>query len=63
MEDHGGGGYIIFLSNGSGDQCPFSWQSRKLKRMVKSTLAAETLSLLDCAEAAVFLSSVMFELT
>ena len=31
--------------------------------MVKSTLAAETLALLDCAEAAVFLSSVVFELT
>ena len=58
----GGGVYIIFLSSGSGDRCPLSWQSRKLKRMVKSTLAAETLALLDCAEAAVFLSSVMFEL-
>ena len=30
--------------------------------MVKLTLAAEMLALLDCAEAAVFLSSVMFEL-
>ena len=30
---------------------------------MKSTLAAETLAFLDCAEAAVFLSSVMFELT
>ena len=59
----GGGGYIIFLSSGSGDRCPLSWQLRKLKRVVKSTLAAETLALLDCAEAAVFLSSVMFELT
>ena len=57
------GGYIIFLSDGSGDRCPLSWQSRKLRRVVKSTLAAETLALLDCAEAAVFISSVLYELT
>ena len=64
MEDHkGGGGVWLFPFSGSGDQCPLSWQSRKLKRVVKSTLAAETLALLDCAKAAVFLSSVMFELT
>ena len=31
--------------------------------MVKSTLAAETLAFLDCAEAAAFLPSAAFELT
>ena len=30
---------------------------------MKSTLAAETLALLDCTKVAVFLSSVVFELT
>lgn len=57
------GGYIIFISDGTGVRCPISWQSRKLKRVVKSTLAAETLALLDCAEAAVYLSSILAELT
>ena len=63
MDGGSQGGYVIFLSDGFGNRCPLSWQSRKLRRVVKSTLAAETLALLDCAEAAVFLSSVIFELS
>jgi hypothetical protein len=60
--DGGGsqGGHVIFLSDRK-NKCPVSWQSRKLRRVVKSTLAAETLALLDCAEAAVYLASILSE--
>ena len=38
-------GFIIFLANQTQSSCPISWASRKVKRIVKSTLAAETLSM------------------
>lgn len=46
------GGYVLLLSDGE-NRCILSWRSCKLKRVVKSTIAAETLALLDGAEAAV----------
>ena len=55
------GGYIIFLSDPDGSRCPLSWQSRKVCRVVKSTLAAETLALLDAAEAGVYLANLITE--
>ena len=55
------GGYIIFLSDPDGSRCPLSWQSRKVRRVVKSTLAAETLALLDAAEAGVYLANLITE--
>ena len=57
------GGFIIFLRDHSGARCPLYWQSRKIRRVVKSTLSAEALALLDCAEAAVYISAVLAELT
>ena len=56
------GGYIIFLSNVAGLSVPISWQSRKVKRVVKSTHAAETLALVDATEAAVYFQNFMREL-
>ena len=38
------------------------WKSRKVRRVVKSTIAAETLALLDAAEAAVLFSYVVAEM-
>ena len=55
------GGYIIFLSSVLGVSIPISWQSRKVKRVVKSTHAAETLALVDAAEAAVNFQNFMRE--
>ena len=55
------GGYIIFLSDPDGSRCLLSWQSRKVRRVVKSTLAAETLALLDAAEAGVYLANLITE--
>ena len=41
---------------------PISWKSRKLKRVVKSTLAAETLALEEALEASFMLKSLLCEL-
>ena len=56
------GGFIILLKDSAGNSCPIFWQSRKIRRVVKSTLAAETLALLDCASAAVYIREVLLEI-
>ena len=55
-------GFIIFMQDANLVRCPIYWESRKIRRVVKSTLAAETLALLDCAETAVYISHIMREL-
>ena len=50
------GGFVIFLMDDQSHCCPIAWASRRIKRVVKSTLAAETLSLVDASEMAVLLS-------
>ena len=57
------GGMVIFLKDSSGLRCPIFWQSRKLKRVVKSTLAAETLALGEGAEASFYIASILKEVT
>ena len=56
------GGMVILLRDGKGKQCPILWQTRKIRRVVKSTLAAETLALLDCAEEANHLATLIARL-
>ena len=55
------GGHIIFLVDDQNNSCPISWHSTKVKRVVKSTLAAETLALVDGADNAVLLSKLLAE--
>ena len=55
------GGYITFLTDGRGS-FPLAWQSQKVKRVVKSTQAAETLALVDAAEASLYYKSFLLEL-
>ena len=43
-----GEGYLIFLSDSSGNSCLLNWKSKKINRVVHSTVAAECLSLVDC---------------
>ena len=57
------GGFIIFLVDSCGNHCPIIWQSRTIRRVVKSTLAAETLALLDCVEAGFYVARIIQELT
>ena len=56
------GGYIIFLSDSQNNALPIMWQSRKLKRIVKSAMAAETLIQVDAAEACYSLQCLLKEL-
>ena len=53
----------MFLRDESGQRCPIYWQSRKLKRVVKSTLAAETLALVEGAEVSFYIASILKEMT
>ena len=58
------GGYLVFLVNQtSGNAAILDWQSNKVRRVVRSTLAAETLSLCEGLEAAIYLNGVLKELT
>ena len=58
------GAYVIFLTDETNDLVvPIAWQSKRIKRVVKSTLAAETLSLVEGAEASFWMKSVLNELT
>ena len=56
------GGYIIFLKGKNGKICPVSWRSSKIKRVVKSTLAAEALSLVEGLDACYFVRSILQEM-
>ncbi|KAK3862758.1 hypothetical protein Pcinc_031405 [Petrolisthes cinctipes] len=57
------GGFVIFLRDASEARCPIFWQTRKIRRVVKCTLSAEVLALLECAETAVYLTSILSELS
>ena len=65
MEDgcSSAGDQLIMLV-GEGDKCyVLAWQSNKIKREVKSTLAAEMLSLSDSLDYAIYLRNIILQLT
>ena len=51
-------GYIIFLQYTACTRCPLIRQSSDIRRVVKTTLASETLALVDCDEAAIFVKQI-----
>ena len=61
---HGGsqGGHIIFLTDFLNKCCPLIWNSSKIKRVLRSTLAAETLALNEGCETALYLSQILAEI-
>ena len=56
------GGFVIFLC-GSEKFSPTAWKSRKLKRVVKSTLSAETLALEEALESYFMIRSLLCEVS
>ena len=56
------GGHIIFLSDSSGKCVPITWASVKIKRIARSTLAAECMALQDSTDAAILISSLFSEM-
>ena len=61
--DDGGsqGGYYMELVSGS-KSSPLEWHSKRLRRTPKSTLAAETIAMVEGMESAVLLSKVLSEI-
>ena len=57
------GGHVIFLA-GLGNKCAvIAWSCAKIKRVVRSTLAAEMLSLSEALDHAIYLRHVLREIT
>ena len=57
------GGYFICLQGqGSGSFTPLAWSSKKLCRVARSTLTAETLAMADAMDNGIFLASLYTEL-
>ena len=56
------GAHIIFLMNPTGCVCPLSWVANKIKRVVRSTLSAEMLSLQEGLEDAIYLRKMITEI-
>lgn len=57
------GGHLIILMGENGKFSPLAWQSKRVKRVVRSTLAGETLAMSDGIDNAIFLSTLFSELT
>ena len=55
------GAHIIFLVDNSGRYCVLNWQSRRIRRVVNSTIAAECLAALDAAETSVLIRATLKE--
>jgi hypothetical protein len=56
------GGHIILLVGQDGLFSPLYWQSRRIRRIVRSTLAGETMALADGIDSAVFIATLFMEL-
>ncbi len=52
-------GSVIFLVDNDGKSCALSWHSGKIKRVVKSTLAAECMALSDGLDEAIYLQKII----
>ena len=56
------GSFIIFIIGSNKKYVPLKWQSRKIKRVVKSTLAAETMALLEGTECCFLIKSTLLRI-
>ena len=55
-------GYMIFLYDESFSCCPIAWSSKRIKRVVRSTLAAETLAAIESLDSAFLVSNIISEI-
>ena len=56
------GGHIVFLRNQYRNSVPIVWSSTRIKYVTRSTLAAETLSLVDSCDTAYFIANLVSDL-
>ena len=57
------GGQVVFMKDAKGFVSPVSWTSKKVRRVCRSTLAAETMSMLDAMDTTIWLQHIVEELT
>ena len=55
-------GYLIFLVGENQKSCLVNWQSKRIKRVVRSSLSAETLALSDAIDDGVYIAELISEL-
>ena len=62
--DNGGsqGGQIVFISDSQNNCCPISWRSNRVRRVARSTLAAETFSFADGMDTAQYVRQLAEEI-
>ena len=56
------GGFVIYLVDKNNNCSPIMWKSKKLCRIVKSAMAAETLIQVEAAEASFWLANLLNEI-
>jgi hypothetical protein len=60
LSGHGScAGFAVFLVDSGGNSCVIAWHSGKVKRIVKSTLSAECLSLTDGLDMTIYLREIL----
>lgn len=57
------GAHVVFLVDSDSNCCTLSWHGGKIKRVVRSTIAAEALSLCEAVEDAIFLNHILTEIS
>ena len=57
------GGQIIFLSDENGLLSPITWTSKKVRRVCRSTISAETMSMLDAVDSSIWIGHILQEIT
>ena len=57
------GAYIIWLMDSNRNCCPLSWKENKIKRVVRSTIAAEALSLQEGLECSYYYRKIVEDIT
>ena len=57
------GGNLIMLMAENGQCSPLFWQSKRIRRVVRSTLAGETIALTEGIDNAIFIATLFSELT
>ena len=55
-------GCLVFVVGRGGAMCTVSWRANKIRRVVRSTLAAETMALQEGLEEAIYIRSLLLEL-
>ena len=55
-------GILVFLCDGLNQACPLSWRANKIRRVVNSTLAAETLALQEGIKEAIYIQTLLKEM-